>query len=527
MNKLFLYGVVYLLSCSSQIGPFPIPQAQPKPNVEAIVSLASEYQTIHSFGASDCWSAKFIGKWADEAKKNQIADLLFSTDTLTNGQPKGIGLSLWRMNIGAGSYEQGEASNISDEWRREECFQNASGQYDWSKQAGSQWFLAAAQKRGVPYTLGFSISPPVHMTQNGKAFSPGGNSLNIKPDRLNDYASFMADVSEHFGFTYLSPINEPQWDWKAGNNGKASQEGTPAQNSDIIRLTKALSDRLSAKQSKTMVITGETAQLDYLYEKAESGRGSQLTQLFGAGVALSSLPNVAPVMSYHSYFTTCDDANLVTTRQKAFVTAGQIGKPTLWQSEFGILGDICGKYNGYPRNTGIDYGLYVAKVIHNDLTVSNVASWQWWLAINPYNYSDGLVYVNGPDGQFNDPNNARQSGLVVDSKQLWAFGNFSRFVRPSMKRIDIKLDTNVSPIEQAGSYMLSAYKDEAAKKIVIVSINMTETPITLPLSGISVKANQFISYTTDRDRNLTKATVASNTLQLSPKSVITFVGSYN
>src|ERR687886_123740 len=87
-----------------------------KPPTQTItVNLRDELQTIHSFGASDCWSAKFIGRWTDEAKKNQIADLLFSLDTLANGQPKGIGLSLWRTNIGAGSYEQGDSSNIGDE----------------------------------------------------------------------------------------------------------------------------------------------------------------------------------------------------------------------------------------------------------------------------------------------------------------------------------------------------------------------------------------------------------------------------
>jgi hypothetical protein len=27
------------------------------------IDLNSEYQTIHSFGASDCWTAKYAGKW--------------------------------------------------------------------------------------------------------------------------------------------------------------------------------------------------------------------------------------------------------------------------------------------------------------------------------------------------------------------------------------------------------------------------------------------------------------------------------
>ncbi|MBC7511241.1 MAG: hypothetical protein H7320_21230, partial [Ferruginibacter sp.] len=81
------------------------------------INLNDEKQTINSFGASDCWTTKFIDNWGDVTKRNKIADYLFSTDTLIDGSPKGIGLSLWRFNIGAGSYEQGSASGISDEWR--------------------------------------------------------------------------------------------------------------------------------------------------------------------------------------------------------------------------------------------------------------------------------------------------------------------------------------------------------------------------------------------------------------------------
>ena len=61
------------------------------------------------FSASDAWSMQFIGLWPEE-KQNLVADWLFSTENDVNGQPKGIGLSLWRFNVGAGSAEQGEAS---------------------------------------------------------------------------------------------------------------------------------------------------------------------------------------------------------------------------------------------------------------------------------------------------------------------------------------------------------------------------------------------------------------------------------
>ncbi|RRB04145.1 glycoside hydrolase [Larkinella rosea] len=499
-----------------------------KPLVAAVtINLKEEFQTIHSFGASDCWSAKFIGQWSDEAKKNQIADLLFSQDTLPNGQPKGIGLSLWRMNIGAGSLEQKDSSAIRDEWRREACFLASDGTYNWSKQAGNQWFLQAARQRGVRYTLGFTNSPPVQMTRNGKAFSPGGKAFNLKPDAVEPFADFLVTVADHFKFDYLSPINEPQWDWTAGKNGKANQEGSPAENADILAVTKALSTKLASRKAKTTIVTGEAGQLDYLYGKAESGRGDQLDYFFGsAKTALAKLPNVEPIWAYHSYFSTCRDSTLVAMRQKTAQRVKAVGNPQLWQSEFGVLGDICGHYNGSPRHTGIDYGLYVAKVIHNDLTIANVTSWQWWLAINPYNYSDGLVYINGPDGHYKNHNNARLDGQVIDSKQLWAFGNYARFIRPGMKRVAVRIGEVANPVAEAGQWMVSAYKDPTRKQLVLVCINMTSDVLPVPLKGVKIRNGRFASYTTSESRTLTKATVRADQIRLEPQSVVTLVGTY-
>ena len=69
-------------------------------NASVIVFDPSKtYQAIDNFAASDAWSCQFVGNWPEE-KKNAIADLLFSTDTLKDGTPKGIGLSMWRYNIG-------------------------------------------------------------------------------------------------------------------------------------------------------------------------------------------------------------------------------------------------------------------------------------------------------------------------------------------------------------------------------------------------------------------------------------------
>jgi O-glycosyl hydrolase len=110
-----------------------------------VIDLSDRKQIVRNFGASDAWACQFIGLWPD-SKREQVADWLFSMEEDANGKPKGIGLSLWRFNIGAGSSAQ---NNITDDWRKTEGFLRNDMTYDWSKQAGQKWFMNAAQKRGV------------------------------------------------------------------------------------------------------------------------------------------------------------------------------------------------------------------------------------------------------------------------------------------------------------------------------------------------------------------------------------------
>jgi len=536
IERAFLKRLCFLLliaSCADSEIPDP-PADKTDEGGELTVNLADERQTIHSFGGSDAWTTKFVGKWTDLNKRNQVADLLFSTDTMSNGSPKGIGLSLWRFNIGAGSYEQGVNSDITDEWRREECFQNADGSYDWNKHEGQRWFMQAAKERGVKYTMGFSISAPVHMTQNGKAFSPGGSSFNILGDKMDDFADFLVDVSKEMQFDYLSPVNEPQWGWTA-NNGKAGQEGSPAQNSELAAIAKLLSDGIAAKGANAKVVIAEAAQLDFLYGRNNDGRGDQINQFFSSssGNYVGNVQHLEKAVSGHSYFTTCPDDNLIRIRQDVHSKA-QLVDPSLqvWMTEFGVLGDICGKYNGWPLNRTIDYGLYVAKVIHHDLAVANVSSWQWWLSVSCYNYSDALVYVSAPDGSFkapdfsDNPNFPKTDGIVLDSKQLWAFGNFSRFVRPGMVRVGATLKGKEDPVVAAGSAMVSAYKDPATKTLVVVIVNTSADDLKLNLTGVNVSRNRLKTYTTSGTKNLAKTSSGVEEVTVEKKSIVTLVGKY-
>jgi len=496
-----------------------------------IINLESEQQTIQSFGASDCWTTKFIGKWNDVAKKNQIADYLFSMDVDQQGNPKGIGLSLWRFNIGAGSYEQGVASGIPDEFRREECFLDVNNHYNWDKQAGQQWFLSAAKARGVKKFLAFSVSPPVQFTKNNKAYGLGNSHLNLAGTKKNAFADFLVDVLKHFElsgtpFNYLSPFNEPQWNW----GEKPSQEGTGATDAEIADFIRLLGPKMKAAGLSATICLGEANQWNSLDANDKDGRGDQINQFFNNRSTnyIGNVPSMAHLMSAHSYFTTCPGVDMIGYRQRV-VDKVKAVDPTLdlWQSEFGILGNICGQLHGYPKNTGIDYGLYIARVIHHDLTIASVTSWQWWLAVDTYNYSDGLVYINDLKGGY-DLNSMKTNGLLSDSKQLWCLGNYSRFIRPGMIRVNAVLSDITDPVLATETQMVSAYKDAGSKQFVIVMVNMTteSKQYTVDMGSTQPTDSTLDMYTTTAIKNLKKSTTSIGAITLEPRSVTTLTGHY-
>lgn len=530
----FLFFLPFL-ACGSERDTPPV-SSPAEPRVMKI-NTELELQTIDGFGASDAWRCQMVGRYWPEEKKNAIADLLFSKEVDEKGNPKGIGLSIWRFYLGAGSMEQGAASDISDEWRRGECFQSSDGTYDWSKQEGQRWFLRAARERGVEKFLAFTISPPVHMTINGKAFSPQKQRMNIKAGMMPDYADFLVDCidnlkkNEGVTFDYLSPVNEPQWNWMAGSNGKANQEGTPAINPELFELTSFLSERLNKRGLSTTIALGEAGAINYLYGRVNNEmRDNQVEEFWNPGSSsyIGSLPNVENVITGHSYFSVWPIASQVEHRQKLGAQVKKYPGLKYWQTEYCILeqpgeNEIPGG-TGNQRDLGMKTAIFVARIIHNDLVIANASSWQWWTALTRANYKDGLVYLDdGVSNGSQSPEYCKQDGFFRDSKLLWAFGNYARFVRPGMKRIHVE---GQNPLRASTDVMISAYKDSATKKLVVVAINASnsERIYKLELNG-KLKNGRLIPYTTSEQSNLERGTeVNPEKIVLAPKTVVTLTG---
>ncbi len=488
-------------------------------------------QVIDGFGASDAWQCDLVGKRWPMAKREQMADWLFSREADAQGNPKGIGLSIWRFNIGAGTAEQGDGSDIRNPWRRAECFQNADGTYDWSKQAGQQWFLRAARQRGVEKFLAFPNAAPVHLAQNGKGYAPKGPPhMNLKPGKMGAYAGFLADVLEHFSkegliFDYLSPINEPQWAWD-----EPKQEGTPALNLEMYALVRYLSHELSQRKLATQIVIGEAGTIGHACQRMREpgqnteGRDAQAPFFFSPNSPfyVGDLPQIARIISAHSYFSTWPLDKQVDYRRQLH-TALQAVDTQLgyWMSEYCVMEDNSEIGGGGRRDLGMDTALYVARLIHNDLVIAQARSWQWWTAISQVDYKDGLLYLDdgslGESGRMGPrATNLLDDGVVRASKLLWALGNYSRFVRPGMVRVKCEVEPAQSSAE---GVLVSAYGGKDGQR-VLVCVNLSRVE-----QICEVNADQeWEVYTTSAKANLEKSKLAGSNLKLPARSVVTCIG---
>lgn len=462
------------------------------------------YQTIRNFGASDAWSCQFVGGWP-EAKREAIADWLFSTDTLADGSPRGIGLSLWRFNIGAGSAEQGAASGIRDDWRRTSSFAQASAETP--RRTAQFWFIKAAEHRGVRQFLGFFNSPPVGYTTNGKAYADKGKG-NLDSSHVDLFAAYAIDAirltekATGARVSYISPVNEPQWDWSDG-----SQEGTPYTNEAIASICRALDRSIRRSNLPVSLVTPEAGHLKYLLEDNDKpGRGNQVLAFYQptSPSYIGDLPTLTHCVAAHGYFTTSPAPASVDMRHRVRDRVGTIPGLEYWMTEFCILGDNASEIDGRGRDTGMNAALYVARVIHDDLVEGGASAWQWWLALSPYDYKDGLIYVSKTPAD----------GDYQDTKLLWAYGNYSRFVRPGMQRMAV--DADACP-----GLSVSGFTEKDARRKVLVFVNSDSVERTVLLEGEDIAA--ITLYTTDQNHRLKKSKAGGQSLTIPARSIVSAV----
>ena len=478
------------------------------------------FQTIDGFASSDAWSMDYVGKYWSSDQKEGIAKLLFSKD-VKNGQPEGIGLSMWRVNLGGGTAEQGTASGIENEERRAECFLNSDGSYNWNKAAGQQYFMEKAKNYGVNRFVLFSNTPPVYYTRNGKGFSNSGSYSNLKADAYPKFADFLATSAAHFAekgynISMISPVNEPQYNWDGG------QEGSGWQNAEVARLVKELDKSLTVKNlSATQILVGEAGDWRYLYEtsgKAGAGRSRVIDDLFSTSSPnyIGNLPHVPSLICGHSYWLDRTWTELQTTRAKVATAAQAKGLKT-YQTEWSMMSD---KYEGlasYDNPSQMDLALVMAKVLHADLTVANVSSWSYWTSCDRERWGHKsrffLIKLQPVGGDYAA---LTTGGTHTTTKNLWTLGNYSLFIRPGYNRVSVSV-----PLTD-NSVLASAYLSPEKDRLVVVYTNLKKKSVKVEnrLNGFS--AGEPKQYVTSSGRDL-KEVSSFETFVLPARSVTTMV----
>ena len=498
------------------------------PNAKVTVNTDKAYQTIQDFGASDCWTAEFVSDYFSTSEKEKAAKWLFSQQMDSKGNPEGIGLSCWRVNLGAGSASQGGNSNIDDETRRAECFLKEDGTYDWTRCDGQQWFMKQAKEYGVDHFLLFSNSAPIYFTKNGKANANGQNiSCNLKDDCYDDFAEFLASTTKHFvdegyNVTYIDPVNEPRFDWKDG------QEGSPWENSNIAKLAKELDKSITSRNLSTKILIPEASSWDLLYS-GEGRAANQIEAFFKSGgtTYVGDLPSLAKVVAGHSYWTFGNNNDLKNVREKVRDKAAEYGIEVM-QTEWSMLDAAPSTSAGFPASydaaTKMDIALYMGKLIYSDLVFGNMSGWSYWTTFAQERYSQKnrfyLIRMNATtdtgDESYADPKNG---GVLTVDKNLWVLGNYSRFIRPGYKRVDVE------GADEMNALIGSSWISPDSKTLVTVLVNMSRSTrkIDLSLSGFSIESTK--TYVTDKDHNLELDTSLQNPadMEIPARSVVTVV----
>ena len=497
------------------------------------------YQTIADFGSSDCWTADFVGKYFSTAEKEKSAKWLFSQEFDTNGSPEGIGLSMWRINLGAGSAEQGSNSGIDDVTRRGYCYLDAKGNYDWTKSAGQQYFMQQAKKYGVEHFLLFSNSAPVQFTKNGKAFAAAGVSgSNLADSHYADFANFLTTTTKHFinegyNITLIDPVNEPQYDWTSG------QEGSPWTNECIAKLARELDKSITSQGISSQILLPEACQWKALYQDGTEKRANNQIEAFfnpaNTDTYIGNLQNLKKAVAGHSYWTFGNNTDLQDVRKAVADKAAQYGLD-VYQTEWSMLDAAPSTSAGFPSSYDVadymDIALYMGKLIHCDLTYGNMASWSYWTTFAQEKWGQKnrfyLLRMNAQGDTDNESyGDITKGGTITDNPNLWVLGNYSRFIRPGYKRIS----HTTNRTEDLNKLLGSAYLSPDGKRIVSVYVNISSTQwaVRLNVDG-QTTAKDINVYRTSSSENLkhiNSTYTLGKSISIPAKSVVTVVADFD
>lgn len=440
-----------------------------------VVDMDDSYTGFEGWGTSLAWWGHMIGQWEDDAKFHELMDLIFDPD-------RGIGINIVRYNIGGG-----ENPNIVSTLRPGgdvPGFQPEEGVWDWEADAGQRRVLLESIERGVNITEAFSNSPPYWMTVSGSVTGAANGRNNLKEEYQVAFADYLTEVVKYYAdrhgvvFRTLAPFNEPtsNW-WRLGNIQEGAHFNVAMQEEVLRHVHASLQEKgLTA----TTLSTADSNSIDETIEIIENYSEETF--------------DLISQINAHSY----NGAGLLELRE----LSAELGKK-LWMSEYGTGG------TEEHNHEDLSSVLELAQRIIFDLRILQPAAWIYWQAVEDESAKNNWGWMHA---EF-----LSDEADYEITKQYYAMGQFSKFIRPGNRIITTSDGRTV------------AAHDEQLQRLVIVTYNERSVAqdVSFDLSAFTYESREAHRYITSAMQNMDRDAISISTngfsLEVAPQSIVTIV----
>jgi O-glycosyl hydrolase len=440
----------------------------------ATINGGQTYQTIAGFGASEAFGeAATVMNASSSVQQQALSDLYSPTS--------GAGLTILRNEIGADSGSTIEPNNPGSPNAAPNYVSLASINSD----QGQLWFAQQIkQDFGVSNVFADAWSAPGFMKTNGSTANGGqvcgttGASCS-SGDWRQAYANYLVQYARDYAnagvpLSYIGPSNEP--DYSASYD---SMTMSPAQMASLLDVV-----------GPTVKNSGLSTQVECCAATGWPVSGQYASAIESDPTALAD----TAVLTSHGY------SGAPTSPLSGWT------KPA-WETEWSTFESWDPAWDDGTDASGLTW----AQHIYQGLTGANLSAFlYWWGSTTPSENGDneGLIEINGSS--------------VQTSGRLWAFANYSRFIRPGAVRIGATSSNSGVDI--------SAFKNTDGT-VAIVALNTASSadPITYSLAGTGTGSGATVTpYLTGSSANVaaqapTSVSNGSFTATIPARSLVTYV----
>ncbi|KAI1393569.1 glycoside hydrolase family 30 protein [Hypoxylon trugodes] len=473
-DLLAIVGTLPLVSAA----PSWLPLTRRQSGSTITVDLTKTYQTIDGFGASFAFQrANLITNMSDKTKQRELLDLLFNTTT-------GAGLSIIRNGIG--SSPDSSSDHMNTFAPKDPGGPTAEPQYTWDgKDSGQLWLSQEAYNTyGIRQIYGDAWSAPGYMKSNGNEVNGGTlcgvSGTNCRSgDWRQAYANYLVQYVKYYAeagvpVTRIGFLNEPEF-----STSYASMNSNGAQAADFIKVLHA-----------SLEAANLTSQVGIGCCESE-GWGNQVNMV--NAIKSAGAEDLLAMVTSHTY------------------TGGPSGpmntRVPVWLSE---QCDLQGQWStSWYGGGGAGEGLTWANNIYNALVNYNISGYLYWEGVQwpSPNTNEKLIRVDQQS-----PYN------YVVAQRLWAFANWSRFVRPGAIRIGSSGGSGVKS---------AAFKNlDGSIAVVVISTGGSASNVNISFTGLEGNATEATGWVSDQTHSCEKinVTVANGAVSgsVAARSITTF-----